>query len=676
MSTPSSARAGHRRALLYVPPALILALAFVPPASSPVAARGEEERRNPAVFSDYRRPAEYGVVVVENVMVPMRDGARLATDLYFPAKNGQIAAGRFPAILDRTPYDKVPRASAVNNPKYFAERGYVFVFQDSRGHGKSEGEFSIYTNEGRDGYDTIEWIAKQPWSDGKVGTSGYSYDAATQNSLARETPPHLTSMFIGHGTANYRNDGAGDNGAFALSHNLIYTIGHAQRDRIARENPAVMARLEDAEAHQLEWMRQPLFKHLQLLEDVPLAKQWYKAWIDHPDYDDYWKQNGYNFEGFYDRYPDVPVYFLGSWYDFFIKGTIRNYLGLSAIHKTPKLLTVAGSAHGPGRGAQRVQNDVDMGPDVAYNWDRIRLRWFDETLMGRRTGVFDEPRVKLFVMGGAEGSQRTPAGRLNHGGRWHSFDRWPVPQAKPTNYYLHADGGLSTEPPAAGAGPSGFTFDPANPVPQLGGNYSTPSVWGPRDQRCSTAIWPCTNDLPLSSRADVLVFQTPALDRDVSIAGPLTVKLWAASSAVDTDFTVKLVDEYPPSVEYPHGYAMILQDSIVRARYRNSLEKAELMEPGRVYEFTIDMWATANLFKKGHRIRLDVSSSNFPKYDVNPNTGGPIGYDTRRIVANNIVYHDRDHPSHIILPVLQSPATTSSAPAPAADRSSRHKEDR
>ena len=665
MHTKNVASASRRHLLLLLTSVLAIVVALVSTALSPLTAQEREKpARNPSVLSDYARPAEYGVVVVENVMVPMRDGVRLATDLYLPARDGKPVAGKFPAILDRTPYEKVFRASAVNNPRYFAERGYVFVFQDVRGHGHSEGDFYIYTNEGRDGYDAVEWIAAQPWSNGAVGTSGYSYDAATQNSLAREAPPHLKSMFIGHGTANYRNDGAGDNGAFALSHNLIYTIGHAMRSRAARESPALMARLRDAQTHQLEWMRQPLFKHLQLFEGTPVARQWYQDWIDHPDFDEYWMQNGYTFEGFYDRYPDVPVYFLGGWYDFFVKGTIHNYLGLSAIHKSPTLLTIAGSAHGPGRGSARVQNDVDMGPESAYDWDPIRLRWFDETLMGRKTGILDEPRVKLFVMGGAEGRQKTDAGRLNHGGRWMTFDRWPVPAARPTSYYLQAGGGLSTQAPAADAAPSAFTFDPNNPVPQLGGNYATPSVWGPRDQRCSTAIWPCTNDLPLSSRADVLVFQTEALQQDVTIAGPLTVKLWAASSAVDTDFTVKLVDQYPPSPEYPHGYAMILQDSIVRGRYRNSLKRAELMEPGRVYEFTIDLWATANLFKRGHRIRLDVSSSNFPKYDVNPNTGGRIGYETRRVIASNTVYHDRERPSQLVLPVVPAAASTSGAPAP------------
>lgn len=629
------------------------------PSGSVVFAQGQRAAPAPApragslaaTYFGYERPAEYDVAVVENVMVPMRDGVKLAADIYFPAKNGQPLAGRLPTILDRTPYDKVERAPAGNDPKYFAERGYVFVFQDTRGHGKAEGEFYIYINEGRDGYDTVEWIAKQPWSNGDVGTCGYSYDAATQNSLARETPPHLKSMFIGYNTANYHDDTAANNGAFGLSHNLIYTLGHAKRDRRARENPDVMAQLLDDEANMLEWMRKPLSKHFQMLEGVPLARQWYMDWVNHPDMDDYWRQNGYMFEGFYEKYPDIPIYFMGGWYDFFNRGTLRNYVGLSKIHKSPTLLTITASTHGPIRARSSVQSDVDMGRDAPVEWDRMRLQWFDQTLMHKNTGVLDQPRVKLFIMGDGDG-RKTQRGNLNHGGHWIGVDAWPVPAALATTYYLQPQGGLTTTEPSANAKPSGFAFDPTKPVPQLGGNYSTPSVWGPRDQRCSTKIWPCTDDLPLSSRSDVLVFQTPVLDRDVTIAGPMSVKLWAASSAVDTDFTVKLVDQYPPTTDYPQGYALILMDSIIRARYRNSLEKAEPLQPGKAYEFDINMWSTANMFKKGHRIRLDVSSSNFPRYDVNPNTGEPIGYETHTVIAQQTVYHDKEHPSRMTLPVL------------------------
>lgn len=605
----------------------------------------------------YDREPEYDVTVIQDVMVSMRDGVRLATDIYVPTKDGRLVSGEFPAILDRTPYDKVGRAEGINNPWYFVRRGYVFVFQDSRGHGNSEGEFSIYTIEGEDGFDTVEWIARQPWSNGKVGTSGYSYDAATQMALGRLSPPHLSAMFLGYGTANYHNDTAANGGAFMLSHNFIYTLGHATRDRLARENPGIMAQLTEAQENLLQWFEEPLSQHFQVFEEVPMAKQWYMDWVNHPDLDDYWKQNGYYFM-YYDRYPDIPMYFMGGWYDFFNIGTIRNYSGLSSIQEYPKLLTMFPSAHGPSRAASRVQNDVDMGPESPANWDQLRLRFFDETVMGIDTGIFDEPPVKLFVMGGADpNGSKTQAGHLNHGGTWEAFESWPPPEARSVNYYLQPGGGLSTRLPPAGAEPTVYTFDPGNPVPQLGGNYATPSGWGPRDQRCSTDVWPCTDNLPLSSRADVQVFQTEPLDREVKIAGLLTVKLWASSSAVDTDFTVKLIDQYPPSVDYPYGYSLILQESIIRARYRDSLEEAKLLEPGQIYEFDIDLWAQAALFQIGHRIRLDVSSSNFPKYDVNPNTGGPIGYHTHTLKAINTIYNDREHPSHVILPVIEDGGT-------------------
>lgn len=602
------------------------------------------------IFS-YSRPAQYGVVVAHDIMVPMRDGVKLATDLYFPAVDGHRAPGKFPAILDRTPYDKTPRAAQGNDPWYFAMRGYVFVFQDVRGHGKSQGHFMIYTNEGNDGYDTVEWIAKQPWSNGEVGTSGYSYDAATQNALAREDPPHLKSMFIGYGTANYHDDTEANQGAFGLSHDILYTMTHAMNSRVARSNPVIMHHLQYEHAHIYEWMRMPLSKTIQLFDGVPNAKAWYTSWVNHPSIDSYWRQNGYMFEGFYKDYPDIPIYFMGGWYDMFLRGTITNYDGLSKIHKSPTLLTICGSIHGPLAASRRVQNDVDMGPNAPVDWDEMRLQWFDQTLKGMNTGVLSQPRVKLFIMGGGSG-EKTKQGHLLHGGHWAEFSHWPVPGAKPTDYYLQPDGGLSTTQPPAGAKPDTYSFNPKNPVPQLGGNYSFPSGWGPRDQTCSVTIWPCKNNLPLSARPDVMVYETAPLQHNVTVAGPLTVELWASSSAVDTDFTVKLIDQYPPSEDYPQGYAMILMDSIRRGRYRDSLETPKLMVPGKPYLFTIDLWATANTFLKGHRIRLDVSSSNFPRYDVNPNTGQRIGYQTHEVIARNTIYHDRAHPSYVILPLL------------------------
>lgn len=238
-------------------------------------------------IAGYTRPEEYEVAIFRDVMVPMRDGVRLATDIYFPSKNGVLVEGKFPAILDRTPYDKIPRAAVANNPEYFVERGYVFVFQDERGHGASEGEFYIYVNLGRDGYDTVEWIVKQPWSNGIVVTSGYSYDGISQNSIARENPPHLKAMFPAFGTANYHQDVEGTNGAFRLAHNLIYTLSHARRDRRARQSPTIDSWLAECEKNVRDWFKKPLSKHIEIFTEVPMAQKWYTDWVEHQDYDDY-----------------------------------------------------------------------------------------------------------------------------------------------------------------------------------------------------------------------------------------------------------------------------------------------------------------------------------------------------------------------------------------------------
>jgi hypothetical protein len=294
---------------------------------------------------------------------------------------------------------------------------------------------------------------------------------------------------------------------------------------------------------------------------------------------------------------------------------------------------------------------VDFGPDSIVDWTEERLRFYDQFVLGKDTGLLNELPVRIFVMGGGDG-RKNKAGRMNAGGRWRFEKAFPLSQTKFTKYYLQPEGGLSQTPPPLDAQPHKYSFDPNHPVPQIGGNYTYPFGMGPQDQLCRSNLFGCEDCLPLSARTDVLAFTTTLLAKDIEVVGPLVVKLWASSSAVDTDFTAKLIDQYPPNVDYPHGYAMILQDSILRARYRESFEKQVLMTLGRIYEFTIDLWASANLFKADHRIRLDISSSNFPTYDVNPNTGEKIGYHTKTIIVENTIYNDREHPSHITLPII------------------------
>jgi uncharacterized protein len=300
---------------------------------------------------------------------------------------------------------------------------------------------------------------------------------------------------------------------------------------------------------------------------------------------------------------------------------------------------------------------------------RLQVRWFDHWLKGIDNGIDREPPVRLFVMGGGD-AHKTPEGKIFVGGYWRNEYEWPLTRAVISPYYLHAKGLLSPEKPGNETVIS-FQSDPKHPVPTLGGNiaahYGPPSghntiehsgdsgnlmEQGPFDQRCRPELWFCEDARPLSARNDVLVFQTEALDRDVEVTGPLTVKLWASSNAPDTDFTAKLIDVYPPSKDFPAGVELNLQDGIIRARYRESLEHAALMTPGEIYPFTIEMYPTSVVFQKGHRIRVDISSSNFPRFDVNPNTGEPLNDNRHWAIATNTIYHDAQRPSQILLPII------------------------
>jgi hypothetical protein len=596
----------------------------------------------------------------------MRDGVKLATDVYRPARDGEAIPEKLPTLLCRTPYGKHLRpptesgyGCSETTATFFARHGYVVVVQDIRGRYESEGTFYPYVNEGPDGYDAVEWAAGQPWSNGDVGTFGASYYAATQMALAVESPPHLKAMMMRVGTSNYWEDGAGSGGAFALRHNLAYALVLASESQEAYADPPIRtALLQAQEKDELSnWLLAYPFRiHGSPLAVIPSYGKWFQDWVDHSSFDDYWKQNGYNFELYHDKIPDVPIFLVGGWYDIFLRGTLRNYTGLSAIHQSSTQLMVGAWTHGVG---PRSSGDVDFGDTAAVDLDRMQISWFDQVLKGKDTALQDGPPVKLLLMGGGDGT-RNPEGRLNHGGEWVSLSSWPPEETRSMRYYLQSDGGLSAAPPASSQ-PSVYTFDPTDPVPTIGGKVSSGnnvSPAGPYDQRCIEGkFFPCKDNLPLSARRDVLVFQTPPLEEDVVIVGPITVKLWASSIAADTDFTAKLVDAYPPSPDYPRGYDMLLADGIVRARFRNSLEKPELLEPEEIVEVTIDLLGIANRFQKGHRIRLDISSSNFPFYDVNPNTGERPGHHPRRIPAVNTLYHDPDHPSHILLSVFRRPGS-------------------
>jgi putative CocE/NonD family hydrolase len=372
----------------------------------------------------------------------------------------------------------------------------------------------------------------------------------------------------------------------------------------------------------------------------------------HGDNDSFWTDMGSSVVDHIAEYKDVPVYHVTGWYDSWGTPVANmNYVELAKAKKSLQRLIVGPWTHG-GQGLT-FSGIAEFGPDAAIDLNELRLRWYDRWLKGVQNGVDQEAPVRIFVMGSGE-PRRTPEGRLFVGGRWRAESAWPLARAVETPYYLHADGALSPEKPGASQ-PTSYQFDPREPVPTLGGNVSSEGVLMPRgaqDQRCHPDHWLCRDSLPLSARSDVLVFQTPILERDMEVTGRLIVTLWGSSDGPDTDFTAKLIDVYPPSRDYPAGVDLNVADSIVRARYRDSLKTARMLVPGQPQEFTIEMYPTSLVFRRGHRVRLDISSSNVPRFDVNPNTGEPLGQQRRWRVAENTIYHDAQHPSRIVLPVV------------------------
>jgi hypothetical protein len=611
----------------------------------------------------------FDIIALQHVMVPARDGVRLATDVYLPGRGGAIA-GRVPAIVERTPYNKDTTAAGL--VAYFVPRGYAVVVQDIRGRYRSEGRWRPIRDDGPDGADLLAWMARQSWSDGKVGTVGTSYAGATQHAIALAGAPALAAMVPVDAMSNAGYYGVRHNGAFELRWlNWIVTLGNATGLRAsatgvaptpngrlaaarAAANPAAVAALEGLGPRVQEYARAlPLRPGTTPLQLAPDYEAWLVEAMRHGEHDEYWASMGSSVVDHVAAFQDVPAYHVTGWYDSWgTQVANMNYVQLAKTKKHQRLI-VGPWTHG-GQG-QSFSGIAEFGPDAALDMNAFRQRWFDRWLKGEANGVDREPPVRLFIMGGGD-ARKTPDGRLFVGGRWRDEREWPLARAVPTSYYLHGDGRLATDLPGD-TPPTRYQFDPRHPVPTIGGNVSSEGVLMPRgaqDQRCTPDHWLCTDSLPLSARSDVLVFQTPPLERDLEVTGRLVVTLWASSDGPDTDFTAKLVDVYPPSHDFPNGVDLNVGDSIVRARYRGFAKAATMLEPGKAVELTIEMYPTALVFKQGHRIRVDISSSNFPRFDVNPNTGEPLGQQRQWRVATNAVYHDPQHPSRIVLPVVPS----------------------
>ena len=595
---------------------------------------------------------QYDAICQSNVMVPMRDGVRLATDIYLPALNGQPASGKFPVILERTPYDKAGSGN-VTNGTYYARRGYVCAIQDVRGRFVSEGEWYPFAKEAPDGYDTVEWLAAQEWSDGQVGTMGASYCGSDQSALATLNPPHLSTMIVAVGASNYYHCSMRQNGALEQRF-MIYAFRMATTSKEAFADPNIKAAVDRAFTNVGEWVsRAPLKKGTSPLRMLPNYEQWVLDLFTHGEYDNYWKQRGYAISQYYEEHADVPTLYLGGWYDSYARATCENYTALSKMKKSRQVLMMGPWTHG-GWGVTNA-GDVDFGNHSFINYNDLRLAWFDHFLKGMHTEVSDWSPVKIFVMGTGEGIPNYQ-GRLHHSGYWRDEQDFPLSDTQFTPYYLHAGGELSTTLPSTDGSTSRFSFDPRDPVPTIGGGISAADPImgaGAFDQRGNSRFFGCKDTLPLNARSDVLTFQTPPLENDVEVTGPITVKLHASSSARDTDFTAKLIDVCPLSDDFPDGLAINLTDSIIRARYQNGWDTPELLEPGKVYEFVFELYPTSNIFKKGHRIRLDISSSNWPRFDVNPNTGGDLGVERRLEIAEQTIHHEPEHPSHVVLPIIE-----------------------
>ncbi len=562
------------------------------------------------------------IVIEHKAAMKTRDGVTLYADIYHPAGDG-----KYPVLLQRTPYDK---RNAEAFGREAAARGYVVVVQDVRGRYTSEGEWYTFKHEGEDGYDTVEWAAALPNSNGKVGMFGGSYVGATQMLAAVGHPPHLAGICPVVTASNYHENWTYQGGAFEQWFNQSWTSGLAQ-DTFARQIKAASDALVGSTALPLTAF--PLYNLKLPSMPTELSRDiapYYLDWLAHPDYDSYWKQWAIE-----EQYPSiqVPALTIAAWYDLFQAGSLRNYMGLrdgagnEAARKGQRLVVAIGGHSGWGRQI----GSVDFGPEAAFDENAITLDWYDYLFRGMQNRFASSDRVTLFVMGA---------------NKWRTEQDWPLQRAKPTRYFLHSagkanslsgDGSISTMTSKQEVADS-FTYDPANPVPTTGGPLCCDGEHlapGPRDQR------------PVEARPDVLVYTTPALEQDTEVTGPVTLELYAKSSAVDTDFTAKLVDVGPD------GFAQNLTEGILRARYRESTKgPAKPIVPGKVYDYKIDMWATSNVFLKGHKIRLEVSSSNFPRFDRNHNTGKEASTDEGLVKATNTVLHDADEPSALVLPIV------------------------
>lgn len=574
-----------------------------------------------------------------DVPAAMRDGTVLRSNVFTPDP-----PGTYPVLLIRLPYDKERAQSAVYGmPTMYAARCYIVVAQDVRGQYKSDGIWYAFRNEATDGYDTIEWAAGLPKSNGKVGMYGFSYPGATQWLPATLRPPHLVAIAPAMTSSDYHDGWTYEHGALNQAFAQDWPLASIANSAVRRypDGAALDAEFNNARtSYRTKWgLFLPLKDFPPLHPEDSRVAAYHFDWLRHPDNDAYWRQWSIR-----ERWNQVTVPALNfdGWYDIFLNGAIENFSGMtkhggSTVAQQGQRLVIGPWVH---LTWQRQVGQIDFGSDAVNPIQPLMVRWYDYWLKGIQNGVDNDARVRVFVMGA---------------NRWRNANAWPIEGTVFRDYYLHSqagantasgDGRLDTLKPAvdprasstSGEAPTDrYRYDPRDPVPSVGGRFQSVIDPGPYDQR------------PALNRPDVLVYTTAPLDKDVEVTGPITVTLYAASSAPDTDFTAKLDDVYQD------GTSMLISYGIQRARYRESGTNPTPIVPGQTYQYTIHVWPTSNLFKAGHRIRLEVSSSNFPMWDRNPNTGHAFAQDTEIRVADQTILHDRDHPSFITLPIVETP---------------------
>jgi len=561
------------------------------------------------------------IQIERNVPVRMRDGTVLRGDVYRPR-----TVGRFPVLVGRVGYKlrDWPMDFYTPTGEYYARRGYGVVWQNVRGTFASEGDFHPFRDDAwganQDGYDTVEWAAAQPWSSGKVGMLGISYSGLTQYLVAPSRPPHLQALFVQMGWGSNRAH-MYRGGAHLLVLRPWWPMGmalmHVQDKPATPGLEAARASLEKAVQEANGW-----YGHLPLESLPPLAgfADWYFEQLEHREDGPYWWPTDLSTMF---REVDVPILHWNGWFDYRLDATLDSFVGIRAQGRSERCRKSQRLVIGPWCHVPPATWDLDFGPESVFDEYAWRLKWYDYWLKGIDNGVADEPAVRIFLMGA---------------NRWIEMEDWPPSEATYRPFYLHEgsginesslnNGSLTVEPPGENEQPDRFLYNPEEPIPSL----RTFDDAGPKDYR------------PIEGR--VLTYTSEVLEDDLTVVGPVKAVLYGMSSAPDTDWVVRLCDVWPD------GRSMWVCEGILRARYRNSFEQEELMVPGQLYRFEVDMWATAQVFQAGHRLRVQVTSSDFPWYERNLNTGGPFADEVCGQMAVNTVFHDAARPSHVVLPVM------------------------